>query len=437
MLESLTIFNKGGVVLYQYTSNPSVIDKDTTGGGGALFTQQILQQSWFPLVLDPATPKDKTYLISNGITFCWTHQKLRHQNSESTTTTTTDAIVVAIYPDILFEGPRQYLQQWAQALVQKTAQEYQQYFEAAAVNNAGGDNSQQQQQEEPSLEPEDDLSLLYGQFRAPDPEPFDKVFRILLDQSKTQRPEQQQSTTIATPSENDTSNHNNNKTASQAAKGKKGKEKRQWHDGKAKVTKEAMEGLDMSKKETEQDKAKAQERALQEARAAYLPTEEDLQEGQTDETEQEQQEQQTPSALSNFFAHLTGNKVLTDADLDGPLEQMQQLLTSKNVAAEIASDLCAAVRKQLRNKRLTQLYRVQTAVKQALEATLEQLLRRNQVDLLQNVVSKRRGSSDFSIFSTNKQAPYVIVVVGINGVGKYVLFACNGCGWCLVKQRRA
>ena len=397
---------------------------DKENDGGQVYTQQALQQHLFPLLLDPAKRTqivNKSFHIADGITFCWTQQKV-----EASDKSKDSLVIVAVYPDILFEGPRQYLQQWAQGLIQKTAVEYCQYYEAAA---ATGDESGGTKEND-----NDTASTVYGHgfLQAPDPEPFDKVFRILLEQSKSQRPqqqEQQQQPSNQQPQQTSTSTAAAAKSdSSNKGKGsKKGKEKRQWHDGKAKVTKEAMADLDMSKKETEEDKARAQERALQEARAAYLPTDQDLQKQPMDDTAEAdsiEQEQQQQSTLSNFFAHLTGNKVITDADLDAPLQQMEHLLTSKNVAAEIAQQLCADVRQKLRQKKLTQLYRVQTAVRQALEASLSHLLHRNPVDLLQNVVHKRRGSSDFSIFGSNKQAPYVIVVVGINGVGK--------CDFCFV-----
>jgi len=407
--------------MYQYTSSPTIMDKENGGSGGPTYTQQVLQKHFFPVLLDPATPKDKNYLIKEGITFCWKSVATATGNSAN------DLLIVAIYPDILFEGPRQYLQQWAQALVQKTASEYHHFFQVTV--------NKRLEQDVRDSDNDDDFFITL-----PDVETFDKVFRILLDQSKNQK---QQMSTSSTPQPQQAT-ESKQETKASSKKGNnnnnKGKEKRQWHDGKAKVTKEAMEGLDMSKKESEEDKAVAQDRALQEARAAYLPTEQDLQllEESTDDAGDDD-EATNQGMLSDLFAHLTGTKKLTDADLDGPLQQMQELLQSKNVAAEIAQELCRGVRLKLRNKTLSHGYRVSTAVRQALQSTLEQLLQRNQVDLLQNVVNKRK--SDFSIFSSGKkgQAPYVIAVIGINGVGKSTSLAKmtyylkeNGCNPLLV-----
>jgi signal recognition particle receptor subunit alpha len=93
------------------------------------------------------------------------------------------------------------------------------------------------------------------------------------------------------------------------------------------------------------------------------------------------------------------------------------------------------VQAKLVGKKLNSLYRVQTAVQQALETTLTSLLKTN-VDLLRSVVTKR---GDKSLFSRTPKRPYVIAVVGINGVGKSTslaklayYFKENGCSPLLV-----
>ena len=156
--------------------------------------------------------------------------------------------------------------------------------------------------------------------------------------------------------------------------------------------------------------AAAQERALQEARAAYLPTTQDLQETENTATPKEPS---WSSTAVGWFQQMAGNKVLDEADLAKPLKEMEAFLTEKNVANEIAAELCEGVQKKLVGKKLNSLYRVQTAVQQALEATTTKMLQHN-VDLLRNVLAKRGDS----IFSVSKKAPYVICVIGINGVGK-------------------
>ena len=357
MLESLTIFSKGGLILYQYLADPTLLDKENGGGSASpgFTTTQLNQILIKKFLLDPSSTKH--FHISQGTSFVWTEDA--------------EKCVVALYPDILFEGPRQYLREWANSLVAQSLQEYN-LFQRNAV----------------------DLDSV-----RPDPAPFDKTFRALLNQSKNKK--------YDTPAP---ANHPEPKPNTEKKKPKKSKEKRTWGD--AKVTEQAMAELDMSHKdETSADAAAAaQERALQEARAAYLPTTQDLQETENTATPKEPS---WSSTAVGWFQQMAGNKVLDEADLAKPLKEMEAFLTEKNVANEIAAELCEGVQKKLVGKKLNSLYRVQTAVQQALEATTTKMLQHN-VDLLRNVLAKRGDS----IFSVSKKAPYVICVIGINGVGK-------------------
>ena len=93
MLESLTIFSKGGLILYQYLSDPSLMDKDS-GKAAPGFTAAALNQTLIrKFLLDPSNTKN--FHIAEGTSFVWVDDL--------------DKCIVALYPDILFEGPRQYL----------------------------------------------------------------------------------------------------------------------------------------------------------------------------------------------------------------------------------------------------------------------------------------------------------------------------------------
>lgn len=116
------------------------------------------------------------------------------------------------------------------------------------------------------------------------------------------------------------------------------------------------------------------------------------------------------------------NKSLTSSDLDEALKEIYKLLTSKNVANNIASDICNNVRMKLVGKSLPSFSRVRTVVRQALEIVIEKVLKptadRN-VDILALVIAKRQAfRPDLSGRSCGSNRPYVIIMVGINGVGK-------------------
>mmetsp|Transcript_31736 Transcript_31736/g.93123 ORF Transcript_31736/g.93123 Transcript_31736/m.93123 type:complete len:298 (+) Transcript_31736:1-894(+) len=123
---------------------------------------------------------------------------------------------------------------------------------------------------------------------------------------------------------------------------------------------------------------------------------------------------------------------------------MKRVLTSKNVANEVAAEICTGVRDRLVGKKMNSFGRVKTAVRHALEAAIEKILKPahgKDVDVLHSVVAKReQGSGGLSsLFGGGNKAssnnrPYTIVMIGINGVGKSTSLAkiayylkANGC----------
>jgi len=122
--------------------------------------------------------------------------------------------------------------------------------------------------------------------------------------------------------------------------------------------------------------------------------------------------------LLSFFTSLS-NRELTEADLQPVLAQFSDHLISKNVAKEIAEKLCASVTQNLVGKQLN-TFTISTTVKQAMEDALTRILTpKKQIDILREA----RAAKD------NKK-PYVIVFVGVNGVGKSTSLA-KVCSWLL------
>ena len=389
MLESLTIFSKGGLILYQYTASPSLVG----AADPVAHTRHALNTGWISKVLWDASSSNKTFHIDQGLSFSWKIQN--------------DIVAVALYPDILFEGPRQYLKTWSQGLLDQTLKEYTLYQRSSSSKAAEK----------------------HQQAIRPDPAPFDRTFRVLLQQSKGEGTASaganSSSPAAAFPTAADTPSSSGTKgtktDSSNKSKNTKtgGKQKRSWHDGNAKVTEKAMAELDKSAAVATDDKAAAEQakmdRMLQEARQAYLPDAAELLEEQQKEEEASKTDSTASwsSSITGLFQQLTGNKVLQSPDLDQPLADMEELLTSKNVAREIAHELCEACRSKLTGKRLNSLYRIPTAVQQAMETVLSRLLDQHRIDLLRQVLAKRASS----------RRPYVIAVMGINGIGKTTTLA--------------
>ncbi|CAN6321822.1 unnamed protein product [Urochloa humidicola] len=112
--------------------------------------------------------------------------------------------------------------------------------------------------------------------------------------------------------------------------------------------------------------------------------------------------------FSSMFQSIAGNNVLEKSDLQPALKALKDRLMTKNVAEEIAEKLCESVAASLEGKKLGSFTRISSTVQTAMEEALLRILTpRRSIDILRDVhAAKERGR------------PYVIVFVGVNGVGK-------------------
>ncbi|KAK9520611.1 hypothetical protein VZT92_020484 [Zoarces viviparus] len=105
---------------------------------------------------------------------------------------------------------------------------------------------------------------------------------------------------------------------------------------------------------------------------------------------------------------LVGSKSLSREDMESVLEKMKDHLITKNVAAEIAYQLCDSVAKKLEGKVMGTFTTVASTVKLALQDSLVQILQpKRRVDILRDVME-----------SQNQRRPFVVTFCGVNGVGK-------------------
>ncbi|CAM0910356.1 unnamed protein product [Alopecurus aequalis] len=113
--------------------------------------------------------------------------------------------------------------------------------------------------------------------------------------------------------------------------------------------------------------------------------------------------------FSSMFRSIAGSNVALElSDLQPALKALKDRLMTKNVAEEIAEKLCQSVAAGLLGKKLGSFTRISSSVQAAMEDALVRILTpRRSIDVLRDVhAAKERG------------APYVIVFVGVNGVGK-------------------
>lgn len=139
------------------------------------------------------------------------------------------------------------------------------------------------------------------------------------------------------------------------------------------------------------------------------------------------------SAIGGLFRNVVGGKVLTKEDLDKAMKGMEEHLLKKNVAREAAVRLCEGVEKELvgmktgsfeskthgiprdRGRSANCCIGINARIQTAMEASLTKMLTpTSSLDLLREIDSITAPSAT----SLRKARPYVISIVGVNGVGK-------------------
>ncbi|MBA0777785.1 hypothetical protein Gotri_005759 [Gossypium trilobum] len=112
--------------------------------------------------------------------------------------------------------------------------------------------------------------------------------------------------------------------------------------------------------------------------------------------------------FSSMFQSIAGKANLEKEDLEPALKALKDGLMTKNVAEEIAEKLCESVAASLEGKKLASFTRVSSTVQAAMEDALVRILTpRRSIDILRDVHAAKE-----------QRKPYVVVFVGVNGVGK-------------------
>ncbi|KAE8718890.1 hypothetical protein F3Y22_tig00109987pilonHSYRG00167 [Hibiscus syriacus] len=112
--------------------------------------------------------------------------------------------------------------------------------------------------------------------------------------------------------------------------------------------------------------------------------------------------------FSSMFQSIAGKANLEKEDLEPALKALKDRLMTKNVAEEIAEKLCESVAASLEGKKLASFTRVSSTVQAAMEEALVRILTpRRSIDILRDVHAAKE-----------QRKPYVVVFVGVNGVGK-------------------
>lgn len=127
--------------------------------------------------------------------------------------------------------------------------------------------------------------------------------------------------------------------------------------------------------------------------------------------------------FANTIKSFTGNKEMTGDDLDPVLAKMKEDLMTKNVAEEIARKICDSIKEKLLDSKTESFTSITKTVKRTFEETLTRILTpKRHIDVISEALKSRE-----------KGKPYVVVFIGVNGVGKSTnlakiayLFKTNG-----------
>jgi signal recognition particle receptor subunit alpha len=115
------------------------------------------------------------------------------------------------------------------------------------------------------------------------------------------------------------------------------------------------------------------------------------------------------SKVVSFVSSFVGTKVLASEDLAPIMIELESLLVSKNVTSEITSALCASVQKSLLGQKVTSAQTISEMVYASMQDAVYRILTpKRSIDVLKEVRDK----------VASRSGPYVIVFVGVNGVGK-------------------
>ena len=153
--------------------------------------------------------------------------------------------------------------------------------------------------------------------------------------------------------------------------------------------------------------------------AYHAPKEDELERGarvapseivnpEADPTKLDDWKPKTRSRFTNFLRDRFGNREVDEEDLKSILPSLKEMMTSKNVAQEIAEKLCDSASAELQGKTIPNFTSLGATIRKSLEASLLRILTpKRDVNILRDISSaKERGR------------PYTIAFCGVNGVGK-------------------
>ncbi|KAJ1459996.1 SRP54-type protein [Pelagophyceae sp. CCMP2097] len=200
-----------------------------------------------------------------------------------------------------------------------------------------------------------------------------------------------------------------------------GKKKTVWADSTKKLSAKEAACLDRSAdKDVDPDEARSaaemKARMPERGEAAAWDVEDELAIDDDEDDDYVVETIEDASSKKSWFAKgvglmgsITGETILTAEQIAPIMDTLRQRLEEKNVAVEIAADICASVTSSIVGKKVARFGRAKTLIRDALKDAVARVLTpRKSTDVLREVLAAKG----------RRKGPYSIVFVGINGVGK-------------------
>ncbi|KAG8343223.1 Signal recognition particle alpha subunit N terminal SRP54 type protein helical bundle domain [Trypanosoma vivax] len=122
---------------------------------------------------------------------------------------------------------------------------------------------------------------------------------------------------------------------------------------------------------------------------------------------------QPRGSVASWLRSFVGRRELDSQDFEKVIPGLRDKLISKNVAVEVADHVCKSVEASLTGKKLGTFESLQQSIESAMVASLHRILQpKHEINILRAVASSKA-----------RRKPYSIVLCGVNGVGKSTTLA--------------
>eukprot|EP00834_Sanchytrium_tribonematis_P008289 NODE_929_length_3035_cov_0.464918.p1 type:complete len:461 gc:universal NODE_929_length_3035_cov_0.464918:1961-579(-) len=128
----------------------------------------------------------------------------------------------------------------------------------------------------------------------------------------------------------------------------------------------------------------------------------------------------TQLSIGKWFSKFSGSQRITESDLQKLLQDLNSLFVKKNIAQEIANDLCRHLEQKLVNQQVGRF------------ESVWQVIIKETTTYLQKILQPKQNTNILELMQPGK--PFIMAFVGVNGVGKTTNLS-KICYWLLMNKK--